>query len=204
MEKRATALVFYLGLPSQATPYAFQTNPTIAAGDVRVSKDGGALANIASLPTVAPAGGKMVQVSLSSTEMDADNVTLVFSDASGAEWVDTIVNIPTYVAVDANVVQITDAAGVRTALGMASANLDTQIAALPTAAENAASVRDVAVDGTVTLAQSLRLVNAALGGKVSGADTTNETFRDLADTKNRIVNTVDASGNRTVVTLDLS
>lgn len=61
-----------------------------------------------------------------------------------------------------------------------------------------------AVDGTVTLAESLRLSNAVLGGKVSGAGTNQEYFRDLADTKDRAVFTVDSSGNRTAVTRDLT
>jgi len=40
--------------------------------------------------------------------------------------------------------------------------------------------------------------------KVSGASTTTFTIRDLADTKDRIVVTVDADGNRTAVTRDLT
>jgi hypothetical protein len=94
--KRATELIFYMGLVSQSTGQ-FQANPTLAAGDVKVSKDGGALANLSTLPAVTPAGSKMVKVTLSGTEMTADNVTLVFSDAAGAEWDDCIVNIQTSV-----------------------------------------------------------------------------------------------------------
>jgi hypothetical protein len=92
--KRATELIFYMGLVSQSTGQ-FQTNPTLAAGDVKVSKDGGALANLTTLPAVTPAASKMVKVTISSTEMTADNVTLVFSDAAGAEWDDVIINIQT-------------------------------------------------------------------------------------------------------------
>ncbi len=43
-----------------------------------------------------------------------------------------------------------DAAGVRAAIGLASANLDTQLAALPTAAENADAVWDEATSGHAT------------------------------------------------------
>jgi hypothetical protein len=92
--KRATELIFYMGLVSQSTGQ-FQANPTLAAGDVKVSKDGGALANLTTLPAVTPAASKMVKVTISSTEMTADNVTLIFSDAAGAEWDDVIVNIQT-------------------------------------------------------------------------------------------------------------
>lgn len=97
-----------------------------------------------------------------------------------------------------------DAAGVRAAIGLASANLDTQLAALPTAAAVADAVWDEAVDSTITARQSIRLANSALGGKASGLNTTTAVYRDLADTKDRISATVDADGNRTAVTRDLS
>ena len=45
---------------------------------------------------------------------------------------------------------------------------------------------------------------AALVGKLSGAATTTVTIRDVNDTKNRIIATVDADGNRTAVTEDVS
>jgi hypothetical protein len=92
--KRATAWIGYIFLPSQATP-VFQANPTLAAGDAKVSIDGGALANLATLPTVTPAAGKMVKVSLSAAEMNGDNITVVLSDAAGAEWCDVVANIQT-------------------------------------------------------------------------------------------------------------
>lgn len=94
--KKNTEFIFYVGLSSQSTGQ-FQSNPTIAAGDFKVSKDGGALANLSTLPAVTPAASKMVKITLSSTEMDADNVTVVASDAAGDEWDDLIVNIQTSV-----------------------------------------------------------------------------------------------------------
>jgi hypothetical protein len=96
-----------------------------------------------------------------------------------------------------------DAAGTRTAVGLASANLDTQLDALPTAAENTAAVLAGAVEGAVTVKQSLQLSNAAAASKLAGAATSTVTVRDLADTKNRITATVDADGNRTAVTTSL-
>ena len=50
----------------------------------------------------------------------------------------------------------------------------------------------------------LRLIAAAMFGKVSGAGTSNIVFRDTNDTKNRIEANVDVSGNRISVTLDPS
>lgn len=66
------------------------------------------------------------------------------------------------------------------------------------------AVWDEAVDGTTTSRESMRLQNAALAGKASGLGTTTAVFRDLADTKNRISATVDADGNRTAVTRDVT
>jgi hypothetical protein len=93
--KKNTAFIIYIGLPSQANATSFQSNPTLAAGDFKVSIDGGSLTNLTTLPTVTPASGKMVKVSLSTSEMNGDNITLVCSDASGAEWRDIVINIQT-------------------------------------------------------------------------------------------------------------
>jgi hypothetical protein len=51
-------------------------------------------------------------------------------------------------------------------------------------------------------AEIMRILLSAMTGKVSGADTNTITFRDDADTKDRIVAQVDANGNRTSVALD--
>lgn|SRR5262245_5311793 len=97
-------------------------------------------------------------------------------------------------------------ATIRAAVGLASANLDTQLDALPTAAENATQLLDVAagVETNRTVRQSLRLMLAALAGKASGMATTTAVFRDTNDSKDRITATVDADGNRSAVTLDAS
>lgn len=76
--------------------------------------------------------------------------------------------------------------------------------AIPTAAQIADAVWQEQIDGSTTAEQSLRLANAVLGGKVSGAGSGQEYFRDLADSKNRVIATVDSSGNRSVVTRDLT
>lgn len=55
-----------------------------------------------------------------------------------------------------------------------------------------------------TLRQALRLVASALLGELSGAATTTIVIRDIGDTKTRITATVDADGNRSAVTYDVS
>lgn len=61
-----------------------------------------------------------------------------------------------------------------------------------------------AVETGADLIESLRLANAANAGKLSGAATTNVKIRDLADSLDRIDATVDASGNRTAVTRNVT
>lgn len=63
-------------------------------------------------------------------------------------------------------------------------------------------VLDEVVEGAYTVRHYLRLVAAALAGKLSGAATATITIRDIGDSKNRITATVDSDGNRTAVTLD--
>lgn len=76
----------------------------------------------------------------------------------------------------------------------------------PTADENAAALLDLAnaIESGLTVRQAMRLLVAVEGGKVSGAGTTTMTFRNVADTKDVVVATVDSSGNRTALTRDLT
>jgi len=138
-----------------------------------------------------------------------------------------------------------DAAGTRSAVGLASANLDTQLSAIaayidtevasilaavdtevaaikaktdnlpaspaatgdiPTANANADALldRSAGVETGVTVRQALRGILSSALAKLSGAATTTVVIRDVNDTKNRISATVDASGNRSAVTLDLT
>lgn len=91
---KGLSYTLYVGLVSRSTGQ-LQANPTLASGDVQISKDGGAFANITTLPTVSPASGRSVQVSLSATEMAADSIVIQFVDAAGAEWNDLFVDLQT-------------------------------------------------------------------------------------------------------------
>lgn len=55
-----------------------------------------------------------------------------------------------------------------------------------------------------SLRESLRLILSSLAGKVSGAGTSTISIRDVNDSIDRIIATVDSNGNRTVVTKDVS
>lgn len=76
--------------------------------------------------------------------------------------------------------------------------LTNNVAAIPQA------VLTSTVETGATVVESLRLHNSVLGGKVSGGGSGVETFRDLADTKDRLVSTNTATGDRTTETYDLS
>lgn len=74
--------------------------------------------------------------------------------------------------------------------------VQTDVAAVP------ASVWAQPVETGLNATATMRLMSAVLLGKVSGAGTGTETFRDVNDTKNRVVSSVDAQGNRTSVVRD--
>ena len=85
-----------VALEDYANPGNFKSSPTIAAGDFKVAKDGGALANLTTLPSVAPASSVLVTIALSATEMNADVVSIVCVDqTSPKEWADLVISIPT-------------------------------------------------------------------------------------------------------------
>ena len=61
------------------------------------------------------------------------------------------------------------------------------------------------VESGLTALDALKIIAAAVGGKVSGGGTTTITIRNAyADDKNRIIATVDTDGNRTAITYDLT
>jgi hypothetical protein len=241
--KKGVQYITYIGLVSQANTKLLQSNPTIAAGDFKVSIDGGALANLATLPVVTPASSKMVKVTLSTSEMNGDNVTLVCSDAAGAEWCDLLLNIQTStrqvddlafptVSGRSTDTTATGAVGIdwanvenpTTAVNLSATNIDvdqvvasvsgavgsvTAAGTLTTGERDsiAAALLDLAngVETGLTPRQALRLTLAALAGKVSGAATTTVTIRNaVGDSKNRLITTVDADGNRSAITYDLT
>lgn len=74
----------------------------------------------------------------------------------------------------------------------------------PSASEVANAVwSKVLIGSTITAAQLMQVISAALAGKLSGAGTSLVKIRDLEDTKDIIMAAVDANGNRLTVTLDL-
>jgi hypothetical protein len=172
--KKGAEYIFYAGLVSQSTGQ-FQANPTIAAGDFKVSIDGGALANLATLPAVTPAASRMVKFTLSTSEMNGDNITVVGADAAGAEWDEIMVSIQTAVrqiddlATPTNITAgtITTATNVTTVNGLA-ANV---ITAASMAADASAEIADAVWDEDATGHQTQGTFGQAIGDPVADTNT---------------------------------
>lgn len=202
-----------------ATTGAALTGATVTA---KRSIDGAAQASCTG--TVAEDAGGQYHIALSQADTNGNNIGYLFTAANAIPVNISIVTTaadPTDALafglsrIDATISSRLasasysaplDAAGTRSAVGLASANLDTQLGAIPTANANADALLDRAngVETSWTFRQVMRIIFSALAGKADGAATTTMHFRDQADLKNRITATVDANGNRTAVTLDAS
>jgi len=155
--KKGSAFTFTVALTQQGNTKLFKSNPTLASGDVQVSKDYGTFSNIATLPDAEPDSGSAIRVQLSATEMDADVVTVLFHDAAGDEWCDQLITIHTDSATIGEIEAQTDD------IGVAGAGLT----AIPTIA----SV--TAVDSTTTIgATGLAAIAAAVWDPLTSALTT--------------------------------
>lgn len=91
----AAGFTFGIGLIDQSNTKLLKASPTLATGDFKISIDGGAFANLATLPTVTPAAGRQVQIVLSQGETNGDNLFIQCVDAAGAEWCDAWINVQT-------------------------------------------------------------------------------------------------------------
>jgi hypothetical protein len=114
---------------------------------------------------------------------------VMFSDNYDSAYFTPVTLNIQYAAEIAGVVSAIEVPAVPTSIDTASAELirDTILAAI--------------LEGGETLADSLRIMRAESAGKVAVVGST-VTFRDAADSKDRIVATVDEDGQRIAVTTD--
>ena len=168
---------FYVSLVSQADTKIFQVNPTLAACDVKIAIDDGAPANLGTLPAVDADFTKRVKVVLSQAETNGDNVTLIFTDAAGAEWCDLTINlqtVPDRQRGDSFALIGATGSGLTTLATQASVNtiddfLDTEVAAILAAVDTeVAAIK--AITDQITFGTANR-VNAQVFGIESGAVT---------------------------------
>lgn len=71
----------------------YKSTPTLASGDFKIEKDGGAAANLATLPVVEPTGGTSITLEFSAAEMQCAQAVITAIDQVGAEWNDDAIHI---------------------------------------------------------------------------------------------------------------
>lgn len=174
-----------------ADAYAPKTGLTFSAGELKISKNGVAEVNAAGTVTEIAGGGYYYEAT--AAELDTLGfltIRPVKTDVYGAPVTVQIISVNLYDATSAGL-----------------SRLDTSISSRLSGAlyENTDAFLDKAngVETGVTVRGALRLMLAVLAGKVSGAGTGTETFRNaVADSKPRVTAVVDTSGNRTTITTD--
>src|SRR5688572_23052722 len=154
LSKYGVARHIYIPVPKAGSAnHAVGADWTPAAGDVKISKDGGGAANVTNLPTAIAMGNSAVwDFSLTATEMQAANVLVTVADSATKAVDDTAFGIETY--------------------GNASAqhafDLDTATVGLATGGITAAVIATGAIDRDAFAAdtglQSIRSNTAQAGG----------------------------------------
>jgi len=92
------------------------------------------------------------------------------------------------------------AAGGITAASFGADAIDATVLAANAATDVAAATLATTVEGSSSLKAMVQDIGAATAGKNTGAGTGTVTFRNVSDTADALVATVDASNNRTVIT----
>jgi hypothetical protein len=148
---------------------------------ITLSKNGGAFASIS--PTVTDRGSGWYNVALSGGNTDTFGDLALHITASGCDPTDTLYQVVAFDPTNGD--------------NLGLVNLDELIS-------SRVAPTDLIETG-LTVLQAFRLIAASVAGKLSGAATTTITIRNaVADTKNRITATVDADGNRTAITYDVT
>jgi hypothetical protein len=155
---------------------------------------------------------KRVKVTLSAAEMNGDNITVIFSDAAGAEWCDLIVNIQTSAeqidTLDTNIDTLLTRLTALRAGYLDNLNIGENVAGTSEiTALNDITVANIlagVVEGTVTIKHAIAAILAFSAGTTDGANTTSLVFKNQAASKDRITMTVNTNGERSAVTLDVT
>ena len=181
-----------------------KSNPSLSSGDWKVSIDGGAFANLATLPDVDPDSSVQVLVSLSAGEMNGDEIMVTAIDAAGAEWHSAAWVIHTAAqtldTMDANIDAIlTDTAEIGAAgAGLTALATQASVNDVPTNAELTAAIAagDDAVLAAIALLNNLSSAGAQAAAAAALAAYDAATGADVAALHN-----LDAAGVRAAVGL---
>jgi len=170
-------------IKANSTDLALTADWTPIAGDVKVILDGGAAADITTLPTFISGTG-ILQWTLSAAETNATEIVVQVIDQGTKTIQDQvfIFRTPDYSTLTS--AQVT--------------------AAVPTTAQIGTEVFDTqTVETGMSFRGAMRLVGAVLAGRRSGTGSGTETFNAaVTNAKARVTATIDANGNRTNVSTD--
>lgn len=204
--KQSTAVTVKIGpFIDQTDGYSAETALTIAQGDVRLSKNGGDIAQKSDTGSCTHDEIGVYNCSLNTTDTGTLGRLQLWVHESGAlpVWHEFMV-VPANVwdsMFGSDKLQVhTDemTAGVITASVVGTGAIDADALA----ADAVDEIFDELAETNLSLREFIRLGAAVLFGKSSGGGGSTIYFRDVNDTKNRITATVDSSGNRTAVTRD--
>lgn len=167
--------------------YTPETGLTFAAADIKIKKPGVAEANSAG--TVTEVGRGIYEYYPTAAELNTPGILHVAVDKSGVRPSVTIAQIVPW-----------------DPYNPASLGLSNLANPVLTGSQVATAVLTDAngVDTGYTLQAVMRLMASVLLGRLSGAGTGTEVFRDINNTKNRVTAVIDANKNRTSITLDPS
>jgi len=204
-----------------------ETALTIAQADIRLSKNGGDFAQTNNTAGATHDENGYYDIPLNATDTGTLGRLRVAVSKSGAlpVWQDFLVvtanvydTLCSTDSLDVNVTSLADDVitaakfDESTAFPLKSTDMgSTQVARVGADGDTLETLSDEiaakmasseVIEGTYTLKDAIRIILAFAAGKVSGGGTSSIKFRSTGDDVDRIQATVDASGNRTAVTLN--
>lgn len=114
---QAAAFLFTLSAPASSSSDRLVTTvpgTLFAAGDIKISKDGGAFANATNTPTQVAASNPLYSLSLTAAEMQGDQIIVQIVDQDGPAFRDAVIYVRTKLKIgqiDADASQLTNASG---------------------------------------------------------------------------------------------
>jgi hypothetical protein len=194
-------------LRSYADARNLHVGEIFAVGDVTISKNGGAPVNVINLPVSV---GSYYTWTPTGAETDAGRVVISVIDQGAKAFEDELIVIETVgvtgllTGFPGDPTQLIPTSGIiDNSLGWLWSNIRTFLLA-PVVSLSANGLDAVVVDTgmqNINGTESLRLMLAALCGRVSGGGTPTIVIRGANNSTARIVATVDENGNRSAVTL---
>jgi hypothetical protein len=210
MKKNTAQRIVFPILDSTGSPVTGAADP-----DTEYSIDGGSFSNCSDeIHELATASG-VYYIDLLAAETNGDVIAIQSKTTTTGAKTTVLVfyTISTTLDLIASYID-TEVAAIKAKTDLIPADittaLDTTIPAIKaitdtlTLAAIADAVHDEVVDGSLTSRQAQKLLIGVLAGKSNGGGSATVHFRDSADAKNRVTATVDANGNRTAVTLDVT